>query len=291
VRLAPMLSPSGRLMGDLTVLCWREDRYWLMGSYYLQSWHMRWFQAHLPDVGVSLRNISDEVTGFSLSGPRSREVLAALTPADVSSKALPFMACAEMEVGLANARVARLSVAGELGFEINLPASEQLALYRRLIEAGRDVGLVQVGYAALNSLRMEKGFGIWSREFTWAYTPGMSGLDRFVAFDKGDFIGRDAALRERDGPPGGQKLVTLEIAAEDADASGFEPVWIGERRVGFVTSGAYGHATGKSLALAYLDREIIAPGAAVEAHVVGRRRRADILPGPVYDPTGARMRG
>jgi dimethylglycine dehydrogenase len=290
IRLAPMLSPSGRLMGDLTVFCWAEDRYWLMGSYYLQRWHMRWFRDHLPASGVSLRNISDEVTGFALAGPRARAVLAALTSADLSGKALPFMACRPMEVGLCNARIGRLSVAGELGYEINVPASEQLALHDSLLEAGRGHGLAQIGYNALNALRTEKSFGIWSREFTWAYTPGMSGLDRFTDFAKADFIGREAALRERD-KPGPRRLATLEIAAADADASGFEPIWIGERRVGFVTSGAYGHATGKSLAMAYLDRDAGAPGTDVEVHVVGVRRRATVLPGPAYDPTGARMRG
>src|SRR5215469_4265653 len=290
IRLAPMLSPSGRLMGDLTILCWREDRYWLMGSYYLQRWHMRWFRDHLPASGVALRNISDEVTGFALAGPRSREVLAALTSADLSSKALPFMACRKMEVGLLNARVGRLSVAGELGYEINVPASEQLALRQMLLAAGRDHGLAEIGYNALNALRMEKSFGIWSREFTWAYTPGMSGLDRFVGFDKADFIGRDAALKERD-TPSRRKLVTLEIAAEDADASGFEPVWLGERRIGFVTSGAYGHSTGKSLAMAYLDRDAAAAGSAVEVHVIGVKRHATVLQGPAHDPAGARMRG
>jgi dimethylglycine dehydrogenase len=290
VRLAPMLSPSGRLMGDLTILCWREDRYWLMGSYYLQRWHMRWFRDHLPASGVALRNISDEVTGFALTGPRSREVLAALTSANVSGKALPFMSCRKMEVGLLNAHIGRLSVAGELGYEINVPASEQLALRQMLLEAGRDHGLAEIGYNALNALRMEKSFGIWSREFTWAYTPGMSGLDRFTAFDKGDFIGREAALKERD-KLSQRKLATLEIAAEDADASGFEPVWMGERRIGFVTSGAYGHSTGRSLAMAYLDRDVAAPGSTVEVHVIGVKRRATVLAGPAHDPTGARMRG
>jgi dimethylglycine dehydrogenase len=261
-----------------------------MGSYYLQRWHMRWFRDHLPPSGVALSNISDEITGFALAGPRSREVLAALTSADLSSKALPFMACRKMEVGLLNAHIGRLSVAGELGYEINVPASEQLTLHQMLMEAGHDHGLAEIGYNALNSLRMEKSFGIWSREFTWAYTPGMSGLDRLVAFDKADFIGRDAALKERD-KPSQRKLVTLEIAAEDADASDFEPVWIGERRIGFVTSGAYGHSAGKSLAMAYLDRDVSAAGTAVEVHVIGLRRRATVLPGPVHDPAGARMRG
>ncbi|MDA8252687.1 MAG: FAD-dependent oxidoreductase [Rhodospirillales bacterium] len=289
-RLAPMLSPSGRLMGDLTVFCWADDRFWLMGSYYLQEWHLRWLRAHLPDGGVALRNITDIVTGFALVGPNARDVLQAVTEADVSSRALPFMGCAEIDVGLSRAWVGRLSVCGELGFEINVAASEQRGLHRTLLEAGGMYGLRQIGYDAVNVLRIEKAFGIWSREFTWAYTPGMSRLDRFVAFDKPEFIGRDAALRERDGGTAPQLLVPLVVEADDADASGFEPVWIGERRVGFVTSGAYGHTVGTSLALAYLDRECAAPGTEVDVHVVGSRRKARVAGGPLFDPQGHRLR-
>jgi len=289
-RLAPMLSPSGRLTGDLTVFSWGGGIYWIMGSYYLQAWHMRWFRDHLPASGVALRNISDEVTGFSIAGPKSRDLLAAVTGADMSHAAFPFMACREMDVGLCRAKVGRLTVTGELGYEFNVPASQQRALYHILTEAGRGMGLAQIGYNTVNSLRMEKSFGIWSKEFTWAYTPCMSGLDRFIAFAKKDFIGRDAALKERDQVPPKRKLVTLEIAAEDADASAFEPVWLGERRIGFVTSGAYGHFVGKSLAMAYLDRDITASGTTVEVHIIGIRRKAKILPGPAFDPEGIRMR-
>ena len=160
-----------------------------------------------------------------------------------------------------------------------------------MLEKGEELGFVQTGYNALLSLRMEKSFGIWSREFTWAYTPGMSGMDRFVAFDKGPFTGRNAALRERDEAPPARRLVTLEIDSTDADASGFEPVWDGDRRIGFVTSGAYGHCVGKSLALAYLDREAIADGARYDVHIVETKRKAEVLSGPVFDPKGTRMRG
>ena len=251
---------------------------------------MRWFRDHLPDSGAAVRNISDEVTGFAIAGPKSRELLAAVTGQDVSANAFPFMTCRDMDVGLCRAKVARLSVSGELGYEINLPASQQRALYGVLLEAGRGFGLVQIGYNALNSLRMEKSFGIWSREYTWAYTPGMSGLDRFIAFGKKDFIGRDVALKEREQAPPQRRLVTLEIDAEDADASGFEPVWIGDRRIGFVTSGAFGHCVGKSLAMAYLDRAVAEAGTGVEIHIVGARRRARVVPGPILDPAGERMR-
>ncbi len=289
-RLAPMLSPSGRLLGDLTVFNWDDHRFWLMGSYYLRQWHLRWFDRQRAGANVTVRDISDNWVGFGLAGPKSRELLTRVTPADVSGEALPFLACKPLDVGLTRARVGRLSVCGELGYEINVPASEHLTLYRTLLDAGTDLGVTPIGFNALLSLRMEKSFGIWSAEFTHAYTPGMSGMDRFVAFNKGDFIGREAALRERDTAPPKQRLVTLEVDAVDADASGFEPIWQGNRRVGFVTSGAYGHCLDKSLALAYMDTDVAVTGAEFQVHVVGVKRTARLIPASPYDPEGSRMR-
>jgi dimethylglycine dehydrogenase len=290
IRLAPMLSRSGRLMGDLTVLAWDDDSFWLMGSYHLRAWHMRWMAEHLPPSGVTLADISDQVTGLALMGPDARALLARLTDVDLANATFPFMHCREMGVSLARARVARLSVSGELGYEINIAASEQRSLYEAVLAAGRDLGLKQVGYRALDSLRIEKSFGIWSREFTWTSTPRMSGLDRFVAFDKGEFIGREAACAERDGPPLPRLLATLEIDAANADASGFEPVWLDGHLVGQVTSGAFGHCCGKSLALAWLDSALVTPGQPLDIDVVGIRRRARVIaPSPV-DPAGERMR-
>jgi dimethylglycine dehydrogenase len=289
-RLAPMLSPSGRLLGDLTLFNWDDARFWIMGSYYLRAWHMRWFERQLPEIGVTVRDISDEVTGIAIAGPRSRELLARLTPADLSAAAFPFMAARAIDVGLTQAWVGRLSVTGELGYEINVPAAEQRVLYDALREVGRDLGLKPIGYAAVNALRLEKSFGIWSREFTWAYTPGMSGLDRFVAFEKPAFLGRDAALRERDAGAA-QRLVTLEVDAGDSDGSGFEPVWDGGRRVGFVTSGGFGPTIGKSLAMAYVSRELTAPSTALDVHIVGERRAARVIAASPVDPAGTRLRG
>jgi dimethylglycine dehydrogenase len=276
-------------MGDLTVLRLAEDRFWLMGSYYLQTWHMRWLQDHLPAQGVTLRNLCDEVTGFAIAGPRSRDLLASLVREDVSDAAFRFLTCREMDVGLVTALVARVSVTGELGYELNVPAAYHRALYDILLEAGKPFGLRQAGYRAMNALRLEKSFGVWSAEFTWEYTPRMSGLDRYIAFDTGDFVGRDAARRAADGPPP-QTLVTLAVDAVDADASGFEPVWIGERKVGFVTSGGYGHHVGRSLAMAYVDPAVAAERPEVEVHIVGVRRKARILAEPAWDPAGSRMR-
>ena len=288
-RLAPMLSPQGRLKGDLTVFNWGDGSWWIMGSYYLRDWHMLWFNDHLG-ADVMVEDISDQIVGFSLAGPKSRAVLERVTDQDVGAGALPFMGCASLDVGLIRAKVGRLSVAGELGYEIHCQASEHVALRRTLLEAGADLGIREYGFNALLSLRLEKSFGIWSAEFTQGYTPGMTGMDRWIDWDKASFVGRDAALEERDGNGPTQVLVTLEIDALDADASGFEPVWAGDRRVGFVTSGGYGHHTGKSLAMALVDRDQAEQGNALRVHVVGVERAAKVIAPSPYDPTGGAMR-
>jgi dimethylglycine dehydrogenase len=260
-----------------------------MGSYYLRAWHMRWFHDHRTE-GVEVTDISDRVVGFSLSGPNARKVLERVTDQDVGHAAMPFMACRRMDVGLARAHVARMSVAGELGFEINVDAADHVGLRRTLMQAGADLGLSEYGYYALNSLRLEKSFGIWSREFTWGYTPGMTGMDRWIDWAKGDFVGRKAAMAERDGNGPGLKLATLRIEADGADASGFEPVWSAGRRVGYVTSGGYGHTLGQSLAMALLEPGLCQPGTPLSVHVVGVERQAQVIAPSPYDPDGKAMR-
>ena len=285
-RLAPMLSESGRLKGDLTVLNWGDGRFWIMGSYYLRAWHKRWFRDHMME-GVSLRDLGEEMAGFSLTGPKAHEVISALAETDV---ALPFMGCGTFDIGLVQAQVARMSVAGELGYEINCRMGDHLALRRMLLAAGAPMGLKEYGFNAMLSLRLEKSFGIWSAEFTQGYTPGMTGLDRFVDYDKDGFIGATAARTERDGPGPAQKIVTLEIQASGADASGFEPVWKDGKRVGFVTSGGYGHCVERSLAMAMIDIEQAGVGTDLTVHVVGQERPAKVIPPSPYDPKGKAMR-
>jgi dimethylglycine dehydrogenase len=289
IRLAPMLAPSGKLLGDLTVTCLARERFWLIGSYCLQEWHQRWFHERRPARGVRIENLSESWLGFSLSGPRSREILGRLTREDVSDAALPFFGCRTLDIGFARAMVARLSLTGELGFEITVPALQQRALWQMLLEQGAPLGLRPIGTRAQDSLRLEKGYGVWSLEYTQAYTPAMSGLDRYIDYGKGDFIGRAAALRDREANPA-QRLALLAIDADDADAVGFEPVFRGERRVGFITSGAYGHHIGRSLALAYVDRAALEGDDRLEVEVIGERRAARILPEAPYDPRGLRQR-
>ena len=289
IRLAPMLGHDGRLKGDLTVLNWGDGLWWIMGSYYLRAWHMRWFNDHLTE-GVAVRDISDGVVGFGLSGPKSRDLMELVTHDDVSNESMRFMACKEMDVGMVRARVGRISVTGELGYEIHCSAVDHIKLRRTLLEAGQKVGAVEYGFNAMGSLRMEKSFGIWSKEFRQEYTPGMTGMDRWIDWSK-DFIGVEEARREQEEDAAPMKLVTLEIDATDADGSEYEPVWADGSRIGYITSGEYGHVVGKSLAMALVNREHTEVGTELTAHIVGEERPAVVIENSPYDPSGSAMRG
>jgi len=285
-RLAPMLGHDGRLKGDLTVFNWDDQTFWITGSYYLRAWHMRWFDDHMQD-GVTVRDIADAVVGFAVAGPKSRAIVQSICDADIGG--LPFMGCGVFDLGLIRAHVGRISVTGELGYEIHCDAANHIALRRALLAAGADHGVQEVGFNALLSLRLEKSFGIWSAEFTQGYTPRQTGMDRWIDWSK-DFIGKDAGLAERDGPDPAQMLVTLQVDAAGADASGYEPVWQDGEKVGFVTSGGYGHTTGKSLAMALVKPQAAAIGTALSVHIVGQERAATVIAASPYDPAGRAMR-
>ncbi len=286
-RLAVMLSPEGKLKGDLTLFNWGDGTWWIMGSYYLREWHMRWFSDYMEE-GVSIRDIGDDICGFSLNGPKSRAVIEKLTDGPIGD--LPFMGCGTFDLGLIRAKVGRLSVTGEMGYEIHCKANEHIALRRMLLEAGADQNIREMGFNALLSLRIEKSFGIWSAEFTQDRTPGMTGMDRWIAWDKGDFVGREAALKEREAGTE-QVLVTLGIDSAEAEAVGYEPVWQDGKKVGFTTSGAYGHTVGQSLAMALVEKGAANPGTELTTHIVGVECKATVLEPSPYDPQGMAMRG
>jgi dimethylglycine dehydrogenase len=163
-------------------------------------------------------------------------------------------------------------------------------LYDLLVTAGTTFGLGLFGARALNALRLEKGWGSWAREFRPIYGPIEAGLGRFLDFAKGDFIGREAALREREEGPR-RRLVTLIVDAGDADVIGDEPIWSGGSVVGWVTSGGYAHSSAVSVALGYVPAEAAAdPAAAFEVEILDERRPARLQLVPLFDPDGVRIR-
>ena len=287
-RLAVMLSPTGKLKGDLTLLNWGDGTFWIMGSYYLRAWHMRWFNDQIQD-GVSVRDLGDDICGFALIGPNSHFILQKVAEEDVSK--MRFMDCKRLDIGLIQSHVARMSVTGEMGFELNCKMGDHIALRRILLEAGADQDIREVGFNAMLSTRIEKSFGIWSAEFTQDRTPGMTAMDRWIDWDKPDFTGKAAVVAERNGNGPEKIQVTLEIEDGDSDASGYEPIWseAGDM-VGFVTSGAYGHTVKKSLAMALIEPALANEGTAVTVHIVGVERRAKVIAPSPYDPDGMAMR-
>lgn len=284
VKLAPMLAEDGRLKGDLTCLNWGDGTYWLMGSYYLRGFHMRWFNDHLQD-GVEVNDLSEAVGGFTLSGPNSRKILNQLTKVDIEQHKM--MSCFKAELGMFNVRLARMSLSGELAYEINCQSSEHAALRRTLLAAGENFGIKEIGSNAVLSMRLEKGIGIWSREFTQSYTPGMTGLDRWIDWSKADFIGKDAALNAK---TSSRVLAMLEVDANDSDSHGFEPVFKNDRVVGMTTSGGYGHRLKKSFAIALIDRPHAVEGQQLTVHIVGKAQSAVVVGLSPYDSSGNKMR-
>jgi len=291
--LTPMLNEGGKLIGDFTIAKAAVDRFLVWGSSQAQIYHMRWFEQHLPrDGSVRVRRLGLGLVGLSIAGPRSRELLAHLTDADVSDGALRFLDHRSLDVANTPALINRVTYTGDLGYEIWVAPEYLRRLYLAIADAGRDFGLVQFGMRALLSLRLEKNFPTWYRELRPIYGPFEAALERFVDLSKSDFIGREAALREKES--GGKlRRVTFVVDATDADVVGDEPIWHDGKVIGWVTSGGYGHYVERSLAQGYVPRSLAVdtgPGA-FEIEILGERRAATIAPEPLFDPQGRRMRG
>jgi dimethylglycine dehydrogenase len=184
--------------------------------------------------------------------------------------------------------LARVSFSGELGYEIYVAPPYQLRLAEAIEEAGKDLGLRWYGARTLMSLRLEKAWGVWTLDFRPDFTAAESGLDAFINWDK-DFIGKAAASAERKAGPK-KKLVTLTIDTKDIDVSNDEAILVGDKAVGYVSSGGYAHHVGKSVAFGYVPTDLAKAGAMVEIEINGARFPAEIQGAPLYDPNGGRMR-
>jgi dimethylglycine dehydrogenase len=288
IALTPMLNDRGKLIGDFTLCRVSADHVFLICTYAAESYYLRWFEQHPPPLGVTVRPCAAQYVGLSVAGPNSRALLQSLVRDDLSTAAFPFMSFRRMAVGMVPAYVGRLSYTGDLGYEIWVTTDYQRALYDSLVKTGREFGLKSFGGRALNALRIEKSFGTWAREYRPIYGPYEAGLGRFVDLKKGEFIGRSAAAEERDSG-GSLRLLGFKVDAADADALGDEPIWYDGKVVGWVTSGAFGHRVGASLALGYVPAAVAAADG-FEIEIIGERHKAVRLAAAAFDPSGALMR-
>jgi dimethylglycine dehydrogenase len=287
--LTPMLNDRGKLIGDFTVCRVAEEHFFLIGTYAAEQFYLRWFERSLPASGVTVRPCAVEYVGLSVAGPNSRAILQSLVREDLSNAAFPFMSFRRVDVGMVPTYMGRVSFTGELGYEMWVTTDYQRALYELLRQAGRDHGLKSFGGRALNSLRIEKSFGTWAREYRPIYGPHEAGLGRFVDLEKPDFIGRTAALDER-ASGGTLRLVTFTVDASDADALGDEPIWHDGKVVGWVTSGAYGFRAHSSIALGYVPAALAAAESGFEIEIIGERHKATPQKTAPVDPQGLLMR-
>ncbi len=288
--LAHFLDRNGRIQGEVTVTRLAADRFYLCAAAAAELRdldHLRC--SRRPGERVEIANRTETVGLLVVAGPKSRELLQPLTATSLTSDRFPWLTGREIVLAGIPLTALRVNYVGELGWELHCPMERLHELYDAVMEAGSDHGARDFGAYAVNSLRMEKAYRGFGSELTHEVDMIEAAMERFLALEKGEFIGREASLRAREKGPR-IRLVHLEIAPGDADVLGDEPVFAGERIVGVTTSGAFGHVTGKSLAFAYVDPGLATPGTALAVEILGETRPARVLAEPVWDPANRRLR-
>ena len=287
IGLVHPLSRLGRIYGEMTVTRMADDHFYCLSAAAAEQrdWdHM--VQSKLPHEDVTIANVTMDRGVLVLSGPRSRDVLAKLTDADLSNEGFRWLSGQDIVLAGLPVRALRVSYVGELGWELH-PAMDDLAkLYDAVWTAGQEFGIANYGLYAVNTMRMEKGYKAWGSELTNELTMIEAGMDRFIQFKKDDFVGKQATLDA----PDRFRIVYGEVAATNVDVRGAEPCMAGDVCIGLTTSGGFGHRTGKSLFFACVPHDHAGPGTQFEIQLQGELHTATVLEHPAYDPDNAKMK-
>jgi dimethylglycine dehydrogenase len=233
------------------------------------------------------------MVGVNIAGPNARRVIEKLTGRDYSNEVHRFMGNSVIDINGYEAIVLRVSFTGDLGFEIYVDEANQLVLYQSILKVGEEFGIRPVGSRALGSMRIEKGYGSWGREYSPEWYPTESGLAALVKTDKPEFLGREAYMKIKDLPPR-QLLCNFSIdsapGSEGADAWGGESIFRDGKYVGRITSGSYSFTFGTSVAMGYVDAPFVSPGEDYEVAILGVPHKAKMLAQPLFDPRGEKLR-
>jgi 4-methylaminobutanoate oxidase (formaldehyde-forming) len=289
------LDASGGIVADITATRLSKDHFRVMtGSGYLAA-DLGWLLARAADDppidDVAIRDATDDWTIIGLWGPRARDVLAGVTGNPVDDRAIPIRQVRPIRVDEAKVLATRLSYAGELGWELTVLPNQAAKLWDSLLVAGAAHGLEPVGYRALESLRLEKGYRYFGAELTPRETPFEAGMERFVRLDNGDFLGRDALLAKRAAEPDGpaRRLRTVLIGGSDwAPIYGGEAVRIDGEVIGRLRSAAFGYTIGRTVGTTYLPA-VVAEGTPIEVDVFSERIAGEVVRDAIVDPAGDRM--
>lgn len=295
VGLGYLLNQQGMIKGEATLAKLAAsdrggDRIWYGSAAASELHDHDWLNLHLSaDEDVQIKSLTNEQTILVLAGPKSRDVLTAASRGDWSKAAFPWLSVRECFVGYAPATVMSVSFSGELAYEIHVPNASLYAAYLALRQAGTAFGLQLFGARAVESMRMEKGYLHWKADLLTEFNPFETGLDRFVKMDNGDFIGKEALQRQVDAGLR-KKLVSLHIDCSHAPAYGGGSLMEGDKVVGTISSGDWGHRVGMNLAYAFVDPEYAEAGRALQLDLLGEWVTATVIPSGPYDPDNARVR-
>ncbi len=295
VGLAYLLNRHGMVKAEATLANLPASpsgpaRFWYGSAAAAEQHDMDWLTAHRPpDEDVQFRSLTNDWTILLLAGPKSRSVLSGAARGDWSATAFPWLSVREAFVGIAPAVVMAVSYSGELAYEIHVPNAQLYAAYLALKQAGEAHGLRLFGGRAIDSMRIEKGFLHWKADLLTEFDPYETGLERFVTFEKPDFVGKEALTkRHADGPR--KRLVTLSVDCSDRSAHSGASVMLEGNVVGTVTSGDWGHRTGLNLALAYLDPAHAKTDTNLAIDMLGTLFPAQVIPSCPYDAAFERLK-
>jgi heterotetrameric sarcosine oxidase gamma subunit len=289
------LNPAGTLEADLTVTKLADDRFWIVASDTAHRHAETWLRRHIGDARAFVTDVTSGYAQINLQGPRSRELLAAVTSADVSNAAFPFRAAAEIDIGFARVLCIRITYLGELGYELYIPAEQAVHVYDRLVAAGQAVGLHHAGLKALGSLRMEKGYRDYGHDIDNTDTVLEAGLGFAVALSKpGGFIGRDAVLAQKARGPLTRRLVQVLVTDPKPLMFHAEVVRRDGRPVGYIRSASYGFTLGGAVGLAMIDADEPISQAYLDAGEWTVQIGSAVYPAtvslrPIYDPQNERI--
>ncbi|MBT4778330.1 MAG: GcvT family protein [Rhodobacteraceae bacterium] len=286
--LTPLIGKRGGIAGDFTVTHLEKDKFLIIGSGMAERYHSRYFKSVPLPGNVSFESITEKMCGFNVAGPKSREMLSRLSNADFSTELFPFMTAKRINLLGLSVIAVRVSFTGDLGWELYCDTVDQVELYNSLVTIAKELNGGPIGSRALMSLRIEKGYGSWSREYSPEYWPQEVGLSKLIKLDK-DFLNKEAYIKIKDKKPREMLRIIEVVDAKIADATGGEPIFsIDGAPIGRVTSGAYCAGVGKSLALVFIKSSIID----VEMHVMilGKPHLAKLLDEPPFDPKGLKLR-
>ncbi len=283
------LNNSGGIESDVTVTRLAEDMFRLISGTSFVSNDLGWIRLHMPENGsVEVTDVTENWGCLSLWGPNARRVLESVSSSDVSNNTFLYMSARTIDVKGITVWAQRVSYAGELGWELYMAPEDGIKVWDALMDAGKEFGIQPIGYKALDTLRIEKGYLYWSGDITPEDDPYEAGLNFFVDLDKGDFIGREALLKIRD-----QGLRT-KLCAVTMDANnnlyGGESVYANDRIVGRIRTGNYGYSIGKDIGLVYLPLDLAEAGTRLEVEVLGERVSAQVAETPLVDPKGEKLR-